>query len=132
VADEAQASRPTIDLTAALKHAGLAAAVAFGLFSLLIGIRTETGPTGALVLDGRVGVLAIFVGVAFIGVFAREVLLRGEPLGIARYVPASMKVLAARSAPFAAPHSSASPSSSRSCSTRTAICSISASRFSPM
>jgi len=108
VAQEAQASavqvgRRPIDLTAAFKQAGLAALVAFGLFSLLIGIRTVTGPTGALVLHERIGLLAIFVVVAFVGVFAREVLLRGEPANVARYVPAGMKTAAARLAPFAGP-----------------------------
>jgi branched-chain amino acid transport system permease protein len=92
-----------LDLTAAFKHAGLAALVAFGLFSLLIGIRTDTGPTGALVLNERMGTLAIFVGVAFAGVLLREVLLRGKSVDVARYVPAGVKTFAVRLAPFAGP-----------------------------
>ena len=102
-ANAAQVSRRPVDLTAAIKHAGLAALVAFGLFSVLIGIRTVTGPTGALVLNARIGLLATFVVVAFAGVFLREVLLRGEPLDMARHVPSAMKTVAARLTLFAGP-----------------------------
>ena len=35
-------------IAAALKDAALAALVAFGLFALLLGLYTDTGPTGAL------------------------------------------------------------------------------------
>ena len=55
------------DFLTALKRALLSALIAFGLFSLLIGIRTDTGPTGALVLTGRPTTLAIIVGLVFAG-----------------------------------------------------------------
>ena len=58
-----------VDLLAALKEAVIAAAVAFGLFALLIGVRTEQGPTGALIITTRFGPLAAFVATAFVGRF---------------------------------------------------------------
>ena len=60
------------DFAGALKRAALAALVAFGLFSLLVGIRTDTGPGGALELTARFETLAVLVAIAFVGVFLRE------------------------------------------------------------
>ena len=65
------------DFAGALKHAALAALVAFGLFSLLVGIRTDTGPGGALELSERFETLAVLVAAAFAGVFLREILFSG-------------------------------------------------------
>ena len=50
----------------ALRDAGLSALVAFGLFALMLGLRTEAGPTG-LVLLPRPGLLAAAVGAVFAG-----------------------------------------------------------------
>ena len=52
------AASPTfqIDAVGALKDAALAALVALGLFGLMIGIRTDQGPTGALVITTRLSV----------------------------------------------------------------------------
>jgi branched-chain amino acid transport system permease protein len=87
---------------AALKEAAIAAAVAFGLFALMIGIKTDQGPTGALVFTSRFAVVGVLVAIAFAGrlVFA---LVRGRmraPLGglASRYGGA----IAARAAPYAA------------------------------
>jgi branched-chain amino acid transport system permease protein len=55
---------------AALKDALLAGLLALGLFSLIVGLRTETGPVGALDLFPRVDLLAAIVGVVFAGRFA--------------------------------------------------------------
>jgi branched-chain amino acid transport system permease protein len=55
------------DFAGALKDAALAAFVAFGLFSLMLGLRTETGPTGRLEILPRPGLLAIAVAVVFTG-----------------------------------------------------------------
>jgi branched-chain amino acid transport system permease protein len=55
------------DFAGALKDAALAAFVAFGLFSLMLGLRTETGPTGRLEVLPRPGLLAIAVTVVFAG-----------------------------------------------------------------
>jgi branched-chain amino acid transport system permease protein len=56
-----------LDFAGALKDATLAAFVAFGLFSLMLGLRTETGPTGRLEVLPRPGLLAIAVAVVFTG-----------------------------------------------------------------
>jgi branched-chain amino acid transport system permease protein len=61
-------------LLAAAKQAAIAALVGFGLFVLLIGIRTDQGPTGALVVTTRFGALAILVGAIFAGTFLRALL----------------------------------------------------------
>ena len=49
---DADNTSPTASVShrGALKDAALAALVAFGLFSLLIGLRTDQGPTGALIV----------------------------------------------------------------------------------
>ena len=63
--------------------------VAFGLFSLLVGIRTDTGPAAGwlLKLSARFETLAVLVAVAFAGVFLREILFSGATLGAAGFVP---------------------------------------------
>ena len=63
--ERARATR--LDLLAAVKEAAIAALVAFGLFVLMIGIRTDQGPTGALVLTTRFGALAAIVAAVFVG-----------------------------------------------------------------
>ncbi|MBI4274776.1 MAG: high-affinity branched-chain amino acid ABC transporter permease LivM [Rhizobiales bacterium] len=92
-----------LDILAALKSAVLAALVAFGLFSLLIGLRTDQGPTGALVLTERFGELGAFVAVAFVGVFLRELLLRDKRIDIVRFVPPVVTAAARRIIPFVGP-----------------------------
>jgi branched-chain amino acid transport system permease protein len=64
-------------LAAALKDAGIAALIALGLFSLLLGLQTETGSTGALEVYPRPGLLAVMVGLTFAGRLA-VVLLFGS------------------------------------------------------
>jgi branched-chain amino acid transport system permease protein len=88
-------SRPAIDLLGAVKSGALAAIVAFGLFSLLIGVRTDQGPTGALQVEPRLIALGVICAVAFVGGFARA-LLAGERLDFASYVPEQIKVAAAQ------------------------------------
>jgi branched-chain amino acid transport system permease protein len=51
----------------ALKDAALTALVAAGLFIPMVGLRTDVGPTGSLVLRQRWGDVAILVGLAFAG-----------------------------------------------------------------
>jgi branched-chain amino acid transport system permease protein len=70
----------------ALKQAALAALVAFGLFVFLIGIRTDQGPTGALVIETRFSALAILVAAVFVGSFAR-VLIFGNGSIVLRVAP---------------------------------------------
>jgi branched-chain amino acid transport system permease protein len=57
----------SLRIAAALKAGVAAALVALGLFSLLIGVRTDQGPTGALVLSARPGALATLTAIAFAG-----------------------------------------------------------------
>jgi branched-chain amino acid transport system permease protein len=95
-------AKPAVDLVAALKNAALAAIVAFGLFGLLIGVRTDQGPTGALDLTPRMTALGILVAIAFAGGFLRA-LIAGERLDLAAYVPDALKVAAAQLGRFAGP-----------------------------
>jgi branched-chain amino acid transport system permease protein len=75
-----------LDFLTALKRALLSALIAFGLFSLLIGIRTDTGPTGALVLTGRPALLAVIVGLVFAGALVRELILGEHAITLSRFV----------------------------------------------
>ncbi len=56
-----------LDFAAAFKDASLAAFVAFGLFSLMLGLRSDTGPSGRLEVFPRPGLLAISVAAVFAG-----------------------------------------------------------------
>jgi branched-chain amino acid transport system permease protein len=94
---------PHRDLAGALKHAGLAALIAFGLFSLLVGIRTDTGSGGALELTARYEMLAGFVAVTFVGVFLREYAFHGTSFEPARYAPAAVRAYGARVLPALGP-----------------------------
>ena len=79
-----------VDFTVALKRALVAAAIAFGLFALLIGIKTDTGPTGAQVLSGRPQELAVIVLVVFAGALARELILGKRQIDLSQFVPAAL------------------------------------------
>ena len=61
-------------LAAALKEAAIAAAIAFGLFVLMVGVKTDQGPTGALVITTRFGIVAVLVGGVFAGAFLRALI----------------------------------------------------------
>jgi branched-chain amino acid transport system permease protein len=95
VAQAAQTSARPSDLVGALKSGALFAIVAFGLFSLLIGIRTDQGPTGALELEPRLLVLGGFIAVAFVGGFLRA-WFAGERLDFTSYLPDELKAAAAQ------------------------------------
>jgi branched-chain amino acid transport system permease protein len=90
-------------LTAALKHGLFAALVAFGLFAFLIGIRTDTGPTGALILNERFSLLGAFVAIAFAGAFLRELLLRDVRLDVAQHFPSLIGNLAEQASRYLGP-----------------------------
>jgi branched-chain amino acid transport system permease protein len=77
-----------LPLAAALKDATLAALVAFGLFFFLIGLHTDQGPTGALVVTTRFGTLAILVGAVFFGSFARALIFGHAPITLGTARPA--------------------------------------------
>jgi branched-chain amino acid transport system permease protein len=57
------------------------------LFSLLIGIRTDTGPSGALELTPRFGTLGILVAIAFGGGLLRGILFGTGPVHIVPRLP---------------------------------------------
>ncbi len=79
--DQAPTNRkPAMPIAAALKDAVLAALVALGLFSLMIGLNAVQGPTGALTVTTRLQTLAILVGITFAGAFVRALLFGREPI----------------------------------------------------
>ena len=73
-ADNTIASSARVTFAAALKDAVLAALVAFGLFALMIGLHTDQGPTGALVVTTRFQELGLIVGAVFAGAFIRALI----------------------------------------------------------
>jgi branched-chain amino acid transport system permease protein len=79
VAAITMAARPKL-AAAAVKDAAITALVAFGLFFMLVGLRTDVGPTGGLVLRQRWGEVAALVVLAFFGRLGLLTLrgLRGE------------------------------------------------------
>src|SRR6266700_3053968 len=81
--------KPVLDLRAALKNAVVAAATAIGLFALLIGIRTDQGPSGGLELTPRFGTLGILVAIAFVGALLRGILFGERRIHIAPRLPAA-------------------------------------------
>jgi branched-chain amino acid transport system permease protein len=91
-----------LDVLAAVKEAAIAALVAFGLFVLLVGISTDQGPTGALVITTRFGLLAKIVAAVFVGRLLRALTRRKASGSIGRLVPASVKAAASGIAPYAA------------------------------
>ena len=83
-------SQPARNLGAAfiLKKALISALVAFLLFALMIGVRTEAGPEGHLIYWTRFGDLAAIVALVFGGSIVTELLRQWiGPSGAARLVP---------------------------------------------
>ena len=71
-----------------LQKAFISAFIALVLFSLMIGIRTEAGPTGQLIYWTRFGELASMVGAVFAGSIAIELVRRWlGPTGAANIIP---------------------------------------------
>ena len=97
---ESEPNRPP-HYIAAVKEAVVAAFVAFGLFALMIGIRTDQGPTGALVITTRFGLLAELVAAVFVGRLAFALVRREANLSVDRFIPASVKAAAAGLIPYA-------------------------------
>jgi branched-chain amino acid transport system permease protein len=103
-ASKQQPTRSALDLGFILKKAAISAFVALVLFSLMIGIRTEAGPTGQLIYWTRFGDLAEMVATVFVGSIAIE-LLRWwwGPVGTERLVPPSVRTGFAIAGRFVAP-----------------------------
>jgi len=75
-----------------LKKAFISALVALVLFSLMIGIRTEAGPTGQLIYWTRFDDLASIVAIVFVGSIVIELLRQWwGPVGLADSVPPSLR-----------------------------------------
>ena len=72
----------------ALKQAALASLAAFGLFVFLIGVVTDQGPTGALVISTRFFALVILVAVVFFGSFARVLIFGNGSIALRVTPPA--------------------------------------------
>src|SRR4026207_1369857 len=58
-----------VDMPKALREAGYAALVAFGLFVLLVGLKTDQNIHNELILVPRWGLLAIMVAITAVGRF---------------------------------------------------------------
>src|SRR6202012_1070967 len=75
-----------------LKKALISAFVALVLFSLMIGIRTEAGPTGQLIYWTRFGELASLVAIVFGGSIVVELLRQWwGPADKVRVVPPAVQ-----------------------------------------
>jgi branched-chain amino acid transport system permease protein len=95
---------PKSDIAFILKKAFISAAVALVLFSLMIGVRTEAGPTGQLIYWTRFDDLATIVAAVFGGSILVEVLRRWVgPIGPGSLVPAAVQGAVAQSRRFVAP-----------------------------
>ncbi|MDB5600348.1 MAG: branched-chain amino acid transport system / permease component family protein [Xanthobacteraceae bacterium] len=90
-------------IAAALKSATLAALVAFGLFSLMVGMHTDIGPSGAQELEPRFGTVAILAAIAFVGTLARELLFHGRDYNVASHIPPGLKTAAGYVSTYFAP-----------------------------
>ncbi|HEX5777591.1 MAG TPA: high-affinity branched-chain amino acid ABC transporter permease LivM [Xanthobacteraceae bacterium] len=78
-----------LDFAGALKDTLVAGIVAFGLFCLILGLRTEQGPTGALVLLPRPQLLFMSVGLVMAGRFLIALFFRSGALRrSAAFIPA--------------------------------------------
>ena len=80
-----------LDFAGAVKDTLIAGIVAFGLFSLILGLRTEQGPTGALILLPRPQLLFMSVGLVMAGRFLIALFFRSG--GLRRptvFIPASL------------------------------------------
>jgi len=79
---------PALGVAFIFKKAVISALVALVLFSLMLGMRTEAGPTGQLTYWTRFGDLAAMVGTVFGGSIIVELLRQWwGPVGTIRLVP---------------------------------------------
>jgi len=87
-----QQKQPHAGIAFILKKALISALVALVLFSLMIGIRTEAGPTGQLIYWTRFGELASIVAIVFAGSIVIELIRQWlGPAGASQLVPAPVQ-----------------------------------------
>ncbi|MCZ7660964.1 MAG: high-affinity branched-chain amino acid ABC transporter permease LivM [Xanthobacteraceae bacterium] len=86
----------TFDVAGALKSAALSAAVAFGLFSLLIGLRTDGGAGGALEVTARPGLVVALVAAVFAVAFLKELVFFERRISFASALPVQVSAFLAR------------------------------------
>jgi len=101
---DARSTAPQAGFAFILKRSLISAAIALALFSLMIGVRTEAGPTGVLIYWTRFGDLALLVGAVFIGSIAVE-LARAfvGPVDIAGRMPEALREILAALQRFLVP-----------------------------
>jgi branched-chain amino acid transport system permease protein len=92
----------SLDVAGALKTAGLSALVAFGLFSLLVGLRTEGGGAGLEVTAQPVQ-LFMLVAAVFVVSFLKELIFADRHIDVARALPPSVREIASRFGQYAGP-----------------------------
>ena len=81
-----------LDIGGAFKDAAVAGLVALGLFSLILGFRTDQNMSGQLILTPRPGLLAASVAAVFFGRFAIALVVRSGLLRNAgSMVPSSLR-----------------------------------------
>jgi branched-chain amino acid transport system permease protein len=103
VTDKATHTAPSLSVADALKDAALAALVAFGLFFFLIGLRSEQGPTGALMVTTRWTEFAMVVGAVFVGAFGRAMFFGRGPIQFGGEMPSWVAPTLAVAGRFATP-----------------------------
>jgi branched-chain amino acid transport system permease protein len=101
VSRESEPTRPPA-VEAALKEAAIAALIAFGLFALMVGIKTDQGPTSALVITTRFGAVAALVAVTFVGRFLLALARRRTHRPLNGVLPRLFKAVVAGISPYAA------------------------------
>jgi branched-chain amino acid transport system permease protein len=103
VTDKATQTAPRLSVADALKDAAVAALVAFGLFFFLIGLRSEQGPTGALLVTTRWPEFAMVVAAVFAGAFGRAMVFGRGPIRFAGEMPSWVTRTLAVAGRFATP-----------------------------
>jgi branched-chain amino acid transport system permease protein len=104
LSDAASAPEKRSAIVSAFKSAFVAALIAFGLFSLLLGFRTHQPAGSGLALLPRMDLLAASVAIVFVGRFVLELLGAGaRTVDMRGMIPEQFKILAHRIVPFAGP-----------------------------
>ncbi len=83
-------TRAPSPLATALKDAAIAALIALGLFSMLIGLHSDQGPGGALTVTTRLPQLATLVGIVFAGALLRGLIFGRGPIRLDRLIPPAL------------------------------------------